>query len=168
MFVLADCVRRTRSESPICSRAFLLALHSHRSLCFALPLLFPLLALPKPLAKADRLAKKFENMRAVREPVQQRRREMFLSHHGIPISEFEIRGNDDRAAFVECRAELEEKIGPITTEGNEAKLIQDQEIVLTDSGHKARKFQLLLGGEQIVDQARHIVEAHSLALPTGG
>ncbi len=70
-------------------------------------------------------------MRAVRQPVQQRRREMFFPHHGIPITKFEIRGNDDRAAFVECRAKLEEEISPITTEGNEAKLIQDQEIVLT-------------------------------------
>ncbi len=88
-------------------------------------------------------------MRAVRQPVQQRRREMFFPHHGIPITKFEIRGNDDRAAFVECRAKLEEEISPITTEGNEAKLIQDQEIVLTDPGHEARKLQLLLSREQI-------------------
>ncbi len=71
------------------------------SWCFALSLLSPLLALPESLAKAERLAKKFEDMRAVREPVQQCCGEMFLSHHGIPVAKFEIGGNDDRAAFVE-------------------------------------------------------------------
>src|SRR5579859_549001 len=106
-------------------------------------------------------------MCAVRQPVQQGHREIFLSHNGIPITKFEIRVNDDGAAFVECRAELKEEISPITTEGNEAKLIQDQEIVLTDPGQEARKLQLLLSREQIVDQACHIVEAHALALPTG-
>ncbi len=93
------------------------------SRCFALSFLSPLLALPESLAKAERLSQKFENMRPVREPVQQCSGEMFLSHHRIPIPEFEVRGNDDRTAFVERRAKLEEEMSPITTEGNEAKLI---------------------------------------------
>jgi hypothetical protein len=122
----------------------------------------------QPRAKAEGLAKKFEKMRAVCEPVQQRRREMFLPHHGIPIAKFEIRGNDHGASFVKRRTELEEQISSVTTERNEAKLIQDQQIVLTDPRQEAREFQLLLGGEQIIDQACHIVEAHPLALPTGG
>ena len=37
------------------------------------------LGLLQPLTKAERLAKKFEDMRAVRQPIQQRRGEMFLS-----------------------------------------------------------------------------------------
>ena len=102
------------------------------------------------------------------QPVQQCRREMFLPHHRIPIPEFEFRGNDDRAAFVECRAELEEQIGSVTVKGNEAKFIQDQEIVLTDSRHEAREFQLLLSGEQVIDEGSDIVEAHPFALPAGG
>ncbi len=100
-------------------------------------LIFPLLALLEPLAKAERLPKKFEDVRAVRQPVEQRCREMFLPHHGIPVAKFEVGGNDDRAAFIERRAELEEEVRPITTERNEAEFIQDQEIMLTDPSHEA-------------------------------
>ncbi len=42
------------------------------------------------------------------EPIQQGCGKMFLPHHRIPIAKFEIGGNDDRTAFVERRAELEE------------------------------------------------------------
>jgi hypothetical protein len=48
-----------------------LALVVSRSWRFALPFLSPLLALSKPLAKAEGLPKKFEDMRAVRQSVQQ-------------------------------------------------------------------------------------------------
>lgn len=66
-------------------KAFVLALLSApRSLCFALSLLSPLLALLESLAKAERLTKKFEDMRAVSQSVQECRRKMFL-----PITEFQ-------------------------------------------------------------------------------
>ena len=104
----------------------------------------------------------------MRQSVQQRRREMFLPHHGIPIAKFEVGGNDDRTAFIERRAELEEEVGPIATERDEAEFIQDQEIVLTDPSHEAREFQLMLSGKQVVDQTRDIVKADALALPAGG
>jgi len=83
-------------------------------------------------------------MCAVRQPVQQGCGKMLLSHYGIPVAKFEVGGNDDRAAFIERRAELEEEVRPITTEWNEAELIQDQEIVFTDPSHEAREFQLML------------------------
>jgi hypothetical protein len=54
----------------------------------------------EPLAKAERLPKKFENMCAVRQPVQQGCGKMLLSHYGIPVAKFEVGGNDDRAAFI--------------------------------------------------------------------
>ncbi len=70
---------------------------------------------------------------------------MFLPHHVIPIPEFEIGGDNDRAAFVERRAELKEEVGPVTVKGNEAKFIQDQQILLADSRHEARELQFMLG-----------------------
>ncbi len=47
------------------------------------------------------VAQKFEDMCPMRQPVQQSRGQMFLSHHGIPIAKFEIGGNDEGTAFVE-------------------------------------------------------------------
>ena len=110
----------------------------------------------------------WDSMGTVRKPVQQRGGKMFLSHHGIPITEFEVGGDNDRATFVERRAELKEEIGPVTVKGNEAEFIQDQEILLTDSRHKARELQLMLSREQVIDEGGDIVEVHVLALPTGG
>ncbi len=71
------------------------------SSCFILLLLFPLFTLLEPLTKAKRLAKKFENMCAVRKSVQERRRKVFFPQHGVPIAKCEVRGNDDGAPFVE-------------------------------------------------------------------
>ncbi len=103
------------------------------------------LGLLEPLTKAERLAKKFEDVRAVRQPVQQGRGQMVLPHHGIPLPEFEVGSNDDGTAFVERRAELEEEVGPFTAEGNEAKLIQDQQLLLAEQRQETREFQFVLG-----------------------
>ncbi len=102
-------------------------------------------SLLQPLTKAKRVTKKFENMRPVGEPIEQGCGEMFLAHHAIPITKFEIGGNDEGTAFVERRTELEEEIGSITREGNEAKLIQDEQLVLPEQSQKARQFQVVLG-----------------------
>lgn len=85
------------------------------------------------------------------EPVEQGCCQMFFSHHGIPISKFEVGGNDHGTSFVEGRAELEEQMSPFTAERNEAKFVQDQQIVLTDGSHEARELQVLLGTDQIID-----------------
>ena len=98
--------------------------------CLSL-LIFVQLTLLEPLAKAERLPKKFENMCAVGQPVEQGSCQMFFPHHRIPVPKFEIGGNDQSTSFVEGRAELEEQMSALTAERNEAKFIQDQQIVLT-------------------------------------
>jgi hypothetical protein len=79
----------------------------------------------QPLTKAERLAKKFEDMRAVREPVQQGGRQMFLPHHALPIAKFQVGGDDHGDPLVEGRAELEEEVGSFSAERNKAELIQN-------------------------------------------
>ena len=113
--------------------------------CFGLLLLLPLFGLPEPTAKAKRVPKKLENMRPVGEPIEQGCGEMFLAHHAIPIAKFEIGGNDEGTAFLECRTELEEEIGSITGEGDETKLIQDEQLVLPEQREIPRQFQFVLG-----------------------
>jgi len=76
----------------------------------------------------------------VRQPIQQRRGQMFLAQHALPIPEFEVGGNDDRTAFVERRSELEEQVGPLTTKGNEAKLIQHEQFLLPEQRQEPREF----------------------------
>ena len=76
---------------------------------------------------------------------------MLLPHHTVPLAKFEIGGNDEGTAFVERRTELEEEIGSITGEGNEAKLIQDEQLVLAEQSQKARQFQVVLGTDQVID-----------------
>src|SRR5947209_14323914 len=107
-------------------------------------------------------------MRAVGEPIEQSCSEMFLAHHAIPITKCEIGGNDEGTTFIERRTKLEEEIGSITGEGNEAKLIQDEQLVLAEHSQKARQFQVVLGTDQVIDQGRHIVEAHAATLSAGG
>ncbi len=55
----------------------------------------------QPLAKAERLAKEFENVRAVRQSVEQGGRQMLLSHHVLPLSKFEVGGDDHSDPLVE-------------------------------------------------------------------
>ena len=125
-------------------------------------------SLLEPLTKAERLPKKFEDMRPVRQPVQQSGREMFLPQHALPVAKFQVGGDDDGDLLIESRAELEEEIGSLSAERNEAELIQHQQLLFAESSQQARKFQLMLCDDQVIDQGGHIVEAHPPSLAAGG
>ncbi len=58
-------------------------------------------------------------------------------------------------------------MGSLPAEGNKAELIQDQQILLAQGGHEARELQVMLRGDQVIDQGGHVVEAHPLALSAG-
>jgi len=107
-------------------------------------------------------------MRPVRQPVEQGSRQMFLSHHALPLPKFQVGSDDHGDPLVEGRAELEEEIGPLPTERNEAELIEHQQLLLAEGGQEAREFQLMLRGNQIIDQGGHMVEAHAPPLSAGG
>src|SRR6266496_3064909 len=126
-----------------------------------LPLPFCLL---QSLTKAERLPKKFEDMRPVRQPVQQSGREMFLPQHALPVAEFQVGGDDDSDLLIESRAELEEGIGSLPAERKKAELIQHQQLLFAERGQQAREFQLMLRDDQVIDQGGHIEEAHTPSL----
>src|SRR6266566_1098881 len=129
-----------------------------------LPLPFGLL---QSLTKAERLPKKFEDMRPVRQPVQQSGREMFLPQHALPVAEFQVGGDDHGDTLVEGRAELEEEMGSLPAERKKAELIQHQQLLFAERGQQAREFQLVLRDDQVIDQGGHIEEAHPLPLSAG-
>src|SRR6266487_3450455 len=120
------------------------------------------------LTKAERLPKKFEDMRPVRQPVQQSGREMFLPQHALPVAEFQVGGDDDSDLLIESRAELEEEIGSLPAERKKAELIQHQQLLFAERGQQAREFQLMLRDDQVIDQGGHIEEAHTPSLAAGG
>src|SRR6266487_3394531 len=74
-----------------------------------LPLPFCLL---QSLPKAERLPKKFEDMRPVRQPVQQSGREMFLPQHALPVAEFQVVCDDDSDRHIQSCPERGAAVRP--------------------------------------------------------
>lgn len=121
----------------------------------------------KPLSKTIRLTDKLDDVGLVSEPVQESEGQLFIAKNVGPISKVEIGGDNERDPFVQSRTELKDEMRPEIGEGNEAQLIQNNELVTLSGGDKFVQGVVLLSGNEIIDQSSHIVEAHPMKLTAG-
>jgi hypothetical protein len=98
--------------------------------------------------------------------IQQGSREGGVAEHLHPVAELEIGGDDESQARVQAGAELEQQLRPVGREGDEAQLIQDDELVSARLGDEALDLVLILSRQQVVDQGGGVVEADAMALTT--
>ncbi len=96
-------------------------------------------------AEAIGLAEQFDDMGMVRESVEQGCGQTFIAKDLDPIGELEIGGDNQGQAFVERRAEGEQRLGANRREGDEAELIQHHQVELECGANQAMHAVLILG-----------------------
>ena len=79
--------------------------------------------------EAVALAVHLDDVDVVGEPVQQRAGEPFGSKHVGPLVEGQIGGDEDGAAFVALAEDLEEEFRAGGGQGDEAQLVDDEQLV---------------------------------------
>lgn len=119
------------------------------------------------LAEAVRLAGELQDVRPMREPVEQGSSETLVAEDLCPVSEAQVGGDNHGHALVKGRAELEDQLRASGRERNEAQLVQDNQAMPESSGQELGQVMLVLGLDQFVDQARRVIEAHTMSLPAG-
>jgi hypothetical protein len=70
----------------------------------------------------------FDDMGAVREPVQQRGGHVGIAEDLGPVAEAEIRSDDHRSALVALGQNLEEQFRAFLGEGNVTEFIEDEQV----------------------------------------
>ena len=88
------------------------------------------------LAKAVRLADELKNVRFVREAVQQGCGQALIAKDLYPISKTEIGGDDHSHSLVQSGTELKDQLSANGREGDEAQLVQDDQLVLERRGQE--------------------------------
>lgn len=84
-----------------------------------------------------------------------------------PLVEGQVRGDDDRTAFVALRDDLEEQLGPCLGEWHEAQLIDDEQILAGEGLLKALQAALIDGLDEFMDESGSSGEAN-LQAPLAG
>jgi hypothetical protein len=64
----------------------------------------------------------------VDESVDQGRGQPVVVDHGVPLSEFEVRGNGHASTLVAIGYHLEQKLSRVAVQGQEAQLVHDKQI----------------------------------------
>lgn len=120
------------------------------------------------LTKAKRLADELQDVRPVRETIQQGGGKPFIAKDLRPIGEPPMGGHEQRHAFVEGRAKLKESRRPDRREGDKPEFVDHDEVLCERPGEEPGQPMVVLGLDQLIDQARGIVEADLVPLPAGG
>jgi hypothetical protein len=119
------------------------------------------------LTQPKRLADEFQEMRAIREPLQQGRRPTFVAKDLGPIGNAHMGGDDQGHPFVQGRAELQQQMRPGGGEGDEAQLVHDDQVRFERGGQDPWQPMVILCVDQLVDQSRGSVASNLLPVPAG-
>ena len=84
-----------------------------------------------------------------------------------PVGEFQVGSHDQGDPFVQGRAELEHQLGPGGGKGDEAQLIQHNELLFEGGRQEFVKTLLFLSQGKLIDQGGGIVETNPMTLTTG-
>lgn len=93
-----------------------------------------------------------DHVRMMDEPIEDGRSDRIIIEDLAPILERAVGGEDHGALFVPVGHDLEEKVGAILVERQEAQLIDDEEFRRTETVDGARKRVIGLGGGEGVDE----------------
>src|SRR5690606_4537458 len=104
-------------------------------------------------AKPKALAPGRDDGGAVGEAIDERGGELLVSGEDLgPLAEGEIGRDDDGAALVARREEIEEELASGAIEGDEAELVDDEELEASETALEARELALVAGFEQGADE----------------
>lgn len=93
-----------------------------------------------------------DHVRMMDEPIEDGRSDRIIIEDLAPILERAVGGEDHGALFVTVGHDLEEKVGAILVERQEAQLIDDEEFRRAETVDGARKGVIGLGGGEGVDE----------------
>ena len=98
-------------------------------LCESLGLVCWLMLVSLPaLLEAEAIPVHLQDMDMVGEAVEESPGEPFRAKDLGPLVEGQVRGSQDRAAFIALAEDLEEQLGPGLGQGYEAQFVDDQEL----------------------------------------
>ena len=97
------------------------------------------------------------------EAIEEGTSQLFIVENLGPVSKTEIGGNDQGDAFVESRTELKNELSALSAEGDETKLVDNEQIEFEGLGDELRQQMVFLGQDEFVDQSSGIVEPHFVA-----
>src|SRR5690606_27327688 len=110
-------------------------------------LLTPALSLPETV----RLPVEDEDVRPVRDAVQQRRGQSGVPEHLLPAGKLQVAGDDEAVCLVPLCHELEEQRCP-RSQSQVAQLIADDQVKLGPTLQVAIGLDCLVGGQQLLGQ----------------
>src|SRR5262249_10181225 len=120
------------------------------------------------LAEAVTFAIHLEDVAAVRQPIQQRRRHPLPLEDLHPVPKGQVARHQQALALVALGEHLEQQLRPRTAERQVAQFVADQDVGPAQLLQEAFQLVLLLRLLQAVHQARRGEEPHPLPLPASG
>ncbi len=126
------------------------------------------LPLLQALAEAITLSLELQDVAAMGKAVQQGAGQAGGAKHLGPLGEGEIGGDDERSPQVLLADEGEQHLGAPLAEGDEAHLVQDNQVLLHQLALQLAEAMGFLDLYQGVDQAHRGVEADAMALLARG
>jgi hypothetical protein len=107
------------------------------------------LSLAHPVA----LSFRGDDRRVVREPIEERGRELLVAReNGHPFGEGQIRRDDDAAPLVAFGDEIEEELATGTVERDEAELVDDQELDVVEATMQPRELAMIACLDERADE----------------
>src|ERR1700683_4000757 len=118
--------------------------------------------------EAEAVVPGFKNVTAMGEAVEQRSRHLRVAEHGGPFAEAQISRDDDAGTLVELAEQMEEQRSAGGAERQVAKLVEDDEIGVGESGCDLAGFALKLLLFESVDEFDGGEEPDALAVMLDG
>ena len=98
----------------------------------------------RAVLEAEAVVSGFENVATVSETIEQRGRHLGVAEHGGPLAEAEISRDDDAGALVELAQQMEEQRPAGGAERQVAKLVEDDEIGVSEPRRDLSRLSLKL------------------------
>src|SRR5277367_2217250 len=114
--------------------------------------------------EAEAVVSGFDDVASVGETIEQRGRHLRVAEHGCPLAEAEIGCDDDAGALVELAQQMEEQRAAGGAERQVAKLVEDDEIGVSEPGRDLARFALKLLLFESVDEFDGGEEPDALAM----
>lgn len=119
-------------------------------------------------AEAVGIRSRFDDVRPIRNPIQQRLAEPRIRNHLRPFREGQVRRENHRRLLRSFRDYLEQKLGSYIRHRNVTDLINGDQVVSRPSGEHSPQIQLVLGFDQVIHQRRRRRKSNATLLPARG
>src|SRR5450432_2180663 len=124
--------------------------------------------LRRAIFEAEAVISGFEDVAAMGEAVEQRRRHLGIAEHGRPFAEAQVRCDDDAGSLVELAQEMEEQRSTGGAERQVAQFVEDNEVGIGEPPCDLAGFPLALLLFEGVDEFDRREEPDALAVMFDG